>query len=252
VVVELNFGEIFLWEMLGTAGLILLGAGVVANVVLKKTLGNGGGWLLINIGWGFAVFVGASIANPSGAHLNPAVTLGLVAAGKTEWADVPAYLLGQMVGAMVGAVLAWAAYKLQFDTHDAPADTRGVFCTGPTVPNYGWNLVTEIIGTFVLVFWILLSPGAAMSDGDVPNFGNSALGYAAVAFVVISIGASLGGPTGYAINPARDLGPRIVYALLPIKGKGSPEWNYSWVPVVGPIVGGVLAGLLYQILPVAA
>ena len=248
---ELNFGEIFLWEMLGTAGLILLGAGVVANVVLKKTLGTGGGWLLINIGWGFAVFVGASIANPSGAHLNPAVTLGLVAAGKTEWADVPAYLLGQMVGAIIGAVLAWAAYKLQFDTHDEPANTRGVFCTGPTVPNYGWNLVTEIIGTFVLVFWILLSPGAAV-DGDVPNFGNSALGYAAVAFVVISIGASLGGPTGYAINPARDLGPRIAYALLPIKGKGSPEWNYSWVPVVGPIVGGVLAGLLYQILPAAA
>jgi glycerol uptake facilitator protein len=252
VVVELNFGEIFLWEMLGTAGLILLGAGVVANVVLKKTLGTGGGWLLINIGWGFAVFVGASIANPSGAHLNPAVTLGLVAAGKAEWADVPAYLSGQMVGAIVGAVLAWAAYKLQFDTHDEPANTRGVFCTGPTVPNYGWNLVTEIIGTFVLVFWILLSPAAAAGDGDVPTFGNSALGYAAVAFVVISIGASLGGPTGYAINPARDLGPRIAYALLPIKGKGSPEWNYSWVPVVGPIVGGVLAGLLYQILPAAA
>jgi glycerol uptake facilitator protein len=251
VVVDLNFGEIFLWEMLGTAGLILLGVGVVANVVLKKTLGTGGGWLLINIGWGFAVFVGASIANPSGAHLNPAVTLGLVAAGKTEWADVPAYLIGQMVGAFLGAVLAWLAYKLQFDTHDEPANTRGIFSTGPTVPNYVWNLVTEVIGTFVLVFWILLSPGASV-DGDVPNFGNSALGYAAVAFVVISIGASLGGPTGYAINPARDLGPRIAYAILPIKGKGSPEWNYSWVPVAGPIVGGVLAGLVFQILPAAS
>ncbi len=248
---DLNFGEIFLWEMLGTAGLILLGVGVVANVVLKKTLGTGGGWLLINIGWGFAVFVGASIANPSGAHLNPAVTLGLVAAGKTEWADVPAYLSGQMVGAILGAVLAWAAYKLQFDTHDEPANTRGIFCTGPTVPNYAWNLVTEIIGTFVLVFWILLSPGAKV-DGDVPNFGNSALGYAAVAFVVVSLGASLGGPTGYAINPARDLGPRIVYALLPIRGKGRAEWNYSWVPVAGPLVGGVLAGLLFQILPSAS
>jgi glycerol uptake facilitator protein len=249
VVVDLNFGEIFLWELLGTAGLILLGAGVVANVVLKKTLGNSGGWLLINIGWGFAVFVGASIANPSGAHLNPAVTLGLVAADKAEWADVPAYLLGQMVGAFLGAVLAWAAYKLQFDEHDEPANTRGIFCTGPTIPNYAWNLVTEIIGTFVLVFWILLSPGAAAGADGVPTFGNSALGYAAVAFVVISIGASLGGPTGYAINPARDLGPRIAYAVLPIKGKGSPEWGYSWVPVVGPIVGGVVAGLLYQILP---
>jgi glycerol uptake facilitator len=249
VVVDLNFGEIVLWEMLGTAGLILLGAGVVANVVLKKTLGTGGGWLLINIGWGFAVFVGASIANPSGAHLNPAVTFGLAIADKTDWADVPAYLIGQMLGAFIGAVLAWAAYKLQFDTHDEPQNTRGIFSTGPTVPNYGWNLVTEIIGTFVLVFWILLSPGASAGDDGVPTFGNSALGYAAVAFVVISIGASLGGPTGYAINPARDLGPRIAYAILPIKGKGSPDWNYSWVPVAGPLVGGILAGLLYQILP---
>ena len=246
---DLNFGEIFLWEMLGTAGLILLGVGVVANVVLKKTLGTGGGWLLINIGWGFAVFVGASIAAPSGAHLNPAVTLGLAAADKADWADVPAYLIGQMVGAFVGAVLAWLTYKLQFDTHDEPANTRGIFSTGPTVPNYVWNLVTEVIGTFVLVFWILLSPGASVGDDGVPVFGNGALGYAAVAFVVISIGASLGGPTGYAINPARDLGPRIAYAVLPIKGKGSAEWNYSWVPVAGPIVGGVLAGLLYQILP---
>jgi glycerol uptake facilitator protein len=249
VVVDLNFGEIFLWELLGTAGLILLGAGVVANVVLKNTLGNNGGWLLINIGWGFAVFVGASIAAPSGAHLNPAVTLGLATADKADWADVPAYLSGQMVGAIVGATLAWMAYKLQFDNHDEPQNTRGIFCTGPTIPNYTWNLVTEIIGTFVLVFWILLSPGAAAGPDGVPTFGNSALGYAAVAFVVISVGASLGGPTGYAINPARDLGPRIAYAVLPIKGKGSPEWNYSWVPVVGPIVGGVAAGLLYQILP---
>jgi len=236
--VDLNFGEIFLWEMLGTAGLIVLGAGVVANVVLKKTLGNNGGWLLITFGWGFAVFVGASIAAPSGAHINPAVTLGLLAADKLDWADVPAYLLGQMVGAFLGAVLTWLAYKLQFDTHDEPQNTRGIFCTGPTVPNYTWNLVTEIIGTFVLVFWILLTPKS-----------NAALGYAAVSFVVVSIGASLGGPTGYAINPARDLGPRIAYAILPIKGKGSPEWNYSWVPVAGPIIGGVLAGLLYQILP---
>jgi glycerol uptake facilitator len=236
----MNFGDIFLWELLGTAGLTLFGCGVVANVVLKKTLGTGGGWLLINIGWGFAVFVGASIAAPSGAHINPAVTLGLLAGGHSNfgWGQAPAYLLGQMVGAFIGAVLAWAAYKLQFDTHDEPANTRGIFSTGPTVPNYTWNLVTEIIGTFALVFWILLTPKS-----------NAALGYAAVAFVVIGIGASLGGPTGYAINPARDLGPRIAYAILPIKGKGSPDWNYSWVPVVGPIVGGVLAGLVFQLLP---
>lgn len=236
----MSFGDIFLWELLGTAGLTLFGCGVVANVVLKRTLGTGGGWLLVNIGWGFAVFVGASLAAPSGAHINPAVTLGLLASGKpgAGWGLMPAYLLGQMVGAFLGAVLAWAAYKLQFDTHDEPANTRGIFSTGPTVPNYAWNLVTEIIGTFALVFWILLTPDA-----------NRALGLAAVSFVVIGIGASLGGPTGYAINPARDLGPRIAYAVLPIRGKGSPDWNYSWVPVVGPIVGGVLAGLVFQMLP---
>lgn len=236
----LNFGEIFLWEMLGTAGLTLMGCGVVANVVLKKTLGSGGGWLLINFGWGFAVLIGATIAAPSGAHINPAVTLGLIASGKSPfgWGMVPAYLLGQMLGAFIGAVLCWAAYKLQFDTHDEPANTRGIFSTGPTVPNYAWNLVTEIIGTFVLLFWILRT-----------GTSNTGLGYAAVAFVVIGIGNSLGGPTGYAINPARDLGPRIAYAILPIKGKGSADWDYAWVPVVGPIVGGVLAGLLNQILP---
>lgn len=240
---DLNFGEIFLWEMLGTATLILLGAGVVANVVLKKTYGSGGGWLLIAFGWGFAVFAGASIANPSGGHINPAVTLGLLATGESSfgWDKAPAYLLGQLVGAFIGAVLAWAAYKLQFDTHDEPANTRGIFCTAPTVPNYVWNLVTEIIGTFALMFWILTGGHQA-----------EPLGYAAVAFIVVGIGASLGGPTGYAINPARDLGPRIAYALLPIKGKGSPEWNYSWVPVVGPLVGGILAGLVFQLLPAAA
>lgn len=237
----MGFGEVFVWEMLGTAALILLGAGVVANRVLKKALGNGDSWLLIAIGWGFAVFVGATIADPSGGHLNPAVTVGLLATGKSAfgWSLAPAYFLGQMVGAIIGAALAWAAYKLQFDTHDEPQNTRGIFCTGPTVPNYMWNTITEVIATFVLVFWVLVNP-SAQAD---------ALGYAGVAFVVISIGGSLGGPTGYAINPARDLGPRIAYALLPIKGKGSPEWNYSWVPVAGPIIGAVLAGLLFQILP---
>jgi glycerol uptake facilitator protein len=247
----MNFGEIFLWELIGTAALTLLGCGVVANVVLKRTLGTGGGWLLINVGWGFAVLIGASMANPSGAHINPAVTLGLLAKGDSDfgWAMAPAYLLGQMVGAFLGAVLCWLTYKLQFDTHDDNAGTRGIFSTGPTVPNAPWNLVTEIIGTFVLVLWIALSPGAAVGSDGTPDFGNAALGYAAVAFVVIGIGASLGGPTGYAINPARDLGPRIAYAVLPIRGKGSPDWNYSWIPVVGPIVGGVLAGIVAQILP---
>lgn len=229
----MSSGSIFVWEMLGTGILILLGAGVVANVVLKNTLGNSGGWLLINIGWGFAVFAGASIAAPSGAHINPAVTLGLAIADKTPWSQVPVYFAGQMVGAFLGAVLAWLAYKAQFDAHDDPAGTRGIFCTGPTIPKAGWNVVTEVIGTFVLVIVILL-------------FGNtpSEIGPLAVALLVVGIGASLGGPTGYAINPARDLGPRIAHAVLPIPGKGSSGWWYAWVPVAGPVVGGVLGGLV--------
>ncbi|GAB3909884.1 hypothetical protein GCM10029964_112420 [Kibdelosporangium lantanae] len=159
-------GQIFLWEMMGTAVLILLGTGVVANVVLRDTLGNNGGWALITFGWGFAVFTGASIAAPSQAHLNPAVTLGLAIAGKTAWADVPVYILGQMVGAMLGALLCWLTYKKQFDTHPEPENTRGIFCTGPTVRAPLWNTVTEIIGTFVLVAWILLSPTVkAAADG---------------------------------------------------------------------------------------
>jgi glycerol uptake facilitator protein len=247
--VELTFGEILLWELMGTAALTLLGCGVVANTVLRRSLGFNGGWLLINFGWGFAVFVGASIAAPSGAHLNPAVTVGLLSSGQLPWADVPAYFLGQFIGAFLGAVLCWVTYKLQFDTHDEPENTRGIFCTGPTVPNKVWNTVTEVVGTFVLVIWILTSPTISMEEGGVPNFGNSALGYAAVMFVVVGIGNSLGGPTGYAINPARDLGPRIAYAVLPIRGKGPADWGYSWVPVAGPLIGAVLAGLLSQILP---
>ncbi|MFD7659475.1 MIP/aquaporin family protein [Actinosynnema sp. NPDC059797] len=246
----MSSGSIFVWETLGTAILILMGAGVVANVVLKDTLGTGGGWLLINFGWGFAVFAGASIAAPSGAHLNPAVTLGLAIADKTPWHQVPVYFAAQLLGAFLGAVLAWLAYKAQFDTHDDPAGTRGIFCTGPTVPRAGWNVVTEVIGTFVLVAWVLLSPAAKEAADGVPQLGNAALGYAGVAFIVIGIGNSLGGPTGYAINPARDLGPRIAYAILPIRDKGGAEWGYAWVPVVGPLVGGALAALLFLALPV--
>ncbi|ASO22582.1 glycerol uptake facilitator protein [Actinoalloteichus hoggarensis] len=245
----MGFAEIFVWEMLGTAALILLGAGVVANVNLRKTLGFGGGWLLIAFGWGFAVFVGASIADASGGHINPAVTLGQAIVGNTAWSAVPAYWVGQFVGAFIGAVLCWLAYKLQFDTHDKPQDTLGIFSTGPTVDNKAWNTVTEVIATFVLLIWILLSPAASEGpDGTV--FGNAALGYAGVAFLVVAIGSSLGGPTGYAINPARDLGPRIAYAVLPIKGKGTPNWGYAWVPVVGPLIGAALAALTYLALPV--
>jgi glycerol uptake facilitator protein len=247
----MSAGSIFVWELLGTAVLILLGTGVVANQVLKDTLGNSTGFLFVNIGWAFAVFTGASIANPSGAHLNPAVTFGLAIADKTPWGDVPFYVLGQLLGAIIGAMLCWATYKLQFDTHHEPQNTLGIFATGPTVPNALWNTVSEVIGTFVLVAWVLLSPSAKATEGGLPQFGNSALGYAGVAFVVLVIGTSLGGPTGYAINPARDLGPRIAYAfLMPIRNKGNANWGYSWVPVVGPLAGGALAALLYLVLPV--
>ncbi|WP_431984889.1 MIP/aquaporin family protein [Streptomyces qinglanensis] len=248
----MSAGSIFLWELLGTAVLVMLGTGVVANHALRRTNGNGGGILFINIGWGFAVFTGASIAAPSGAHLNPAVTLALAVADKTDWPDVPVYMLAQLLGGVIGAVLCWATYKLQFDHHDDPAGTLGVFSTAPTIRNSFWNVVTEVLGTFVLIAFILFSPTfePGPGEGGIPDFGNSALGYAGVAFVVLVIGTSLGGPTGYAINPARDLGPRLAYAfVLPIKGKGKADWAYSWVPVVGPLLGAVLAALLYLAYP---
>ena len=245
----MSWGVIFVWEMMGTALLTLLGCGVVANVALRNTLGTGGGWLLINFGWGFAVFVGASVAAPTDGHINPAVTLGLAANGQLDWSLVPVYVLAQLVGGTLGGILCWAAYKLQFDHQPEPQNTRGIFCTGPTISGAPWNLVTEFVGTFVLLLWIIQSPGIAPAADGTVEFGNSALGYAGVMFVVIGIGNSLGGPTGYAINPARDLGPRIAYAILPIKGKGSAEWGYSWIPVVGPLLGGVAAGLLGLVLP---
>lgn len=237
---ELDFGRILLLELLGTGMLTLLGCGVVANVVLAKTKGFNGGWLLINVGWGFAVFAGVWVAFASGGHINPAVTFGLAVNGATEWGDVPAYLIGQMVGAFIGAVLAWLSFRNHFDAEESPVAKLAVFSTGPEIRNYVWNTITEIIATFVLVF-VVISITAA-GDGGSPS--PAALGPLAVALLVLGIGASLGGPTGYAINPARDLGPRIAHAVLPIRGKGSSDWGYSWVPVVGPIVGGVLAGLL--------
>lgn len=246
----MSFGEIFVSELVGTGLLALLGCGVVATVTLRNSLGHNGGWLLVNFGWGIAVFVGASIAAPSGAHINPAVTIGLAVNGQLEWNQVPVYMSAQVIGGVLGAMVCWAAFKLQFDTHDDPANTRGIFCTGPTVRNHPWNLLTEIIGTFVLVLWIVVSPTAQPTvAGAVPEFGNDALGYAAVMFVVIGIGNSLGGPTGYAINPARDLGPRIAYALLPIRGKGSADWAYSWVPIAGPLIGGALGGAFALVIP---
>ncbi|MFS0705269.1 MIP/aquaporin family protein [Cellulomonas sp. 179-A 9B4 NHS] len=234
-------GQAFVSEVLGTAILLLLGAGVVANVILPRTKGFGGGWLLINFGWGLAVFAGVFAAFKSGAHLNPAVTIGLVASGADEFApgvDVTfvngfLYVVAQMLGAVIGATLAFVAYKKHFDQDADPAVKLGVFSTGPELRSYGWNFATEVIATFVLVFIIL-------AFGNTP----SELGPLAVAMLVVGIGASLGGPTGYAINPARDLGPRIAHALLPIRGKGSSDWAYSWVPFLGPLVGGLIAGLV--------
>jgi len=240
-----SLGTVFVSEVLGTAMLLLLGCGVVANVLLGKSKGKDGGWLLINFGWGLGVFAGVYVAYKSGAHLNPAVTLGLVANGVDEFVpgiDVTfgstlVYLAGEFTGAFIGAVVTWLAYKDHFDDEDAAPEAKlAVFSTGPAIRNYAWNVVTEVIGTFVLVFVILCF-------GQTPT----EIGPLAVALLVVGIGISLGGPTGYAINPARDLSPRIAHALLPFRGKGDSDWSYAWVPVVGPIIGGVLAGIVANI-----
>jgi len=236
-------------ELVGTAMLVLLGCGVVANVLLAKTKGFNGGFLMITFGWGFAVFAGVIVAYASGAHINPAVTLGLVANGATEFGNaavgltvpvdplsVTAYIGAQVIGGIIGAVIMWLGYRQHFD-EEVPAPSKlAVFSTGPAIRSYGWNLITEIIGTFVLVF-VVIGFGR---QGD--TSGLASLGALPVALLVVGIGVSLGGPTGYAINPARDLGPRIAHAFLPFQGKGSSDWAYSWVPVVGPIIGGLIAG----------
>jgi glycerol uptake facilitator protein len=214
--------------------LLLLGCGVVATAILKGSKGEGGGWLLINFGWGLAVFMGVYVAFRSGAHLNPAVTLALTITGDITFAQSLVYYAAELVGAFIGAIIAWLAFKEHFDTEEDPGKKLAVFSTGPAIRNYGWNTLTEIIGTFVLIFVILISGGTP-----------SGLGPLFVALVVVGIGASLGGPTGYAINPARDLGPRIAHAILPIRGKGGSDWSYAWVPVVGPLIGGALGALAF-------
>lgn len=234
-------------ELVGTGMLLLLGGGVVANVILKGTKGNGGGTLMINWGWGLAVFAGVLVSAYSGAQLNPAVSIGLLIAGKITFTHFLVAIAAQLVGAFLGAVLCWLAYKNHFDAEPDPATKLGVFSTGPAIRSYGWNLITEIIGTFVLVFVIFAFADYGDVQIGVPG-GLGPLTALPVALLVVGIGASLGGPTGYAINPARDLGPRIAHAILPIKGKGSSDWSYSWVPVVGPLIGGALAALASPIL----
>jgi len=229
----------FLYEMIGTAFLILLGDGVVANVVLSKTKGNNSGWIVITFGWAIAVFVGVFVsAAHSGAHLNPAVTLAFAALERIPWYDVPAYIEGQFAGAMIGAVLVWLAYKQHFDSTTDADSKLAVFCNSPAIPNVPFNLLTEIIGTFALVFGVLFISGADIKLGSLDALP--------VALLVLGIGLSLGGPTGYAINPARDLGPRIVHFILPIPGKRDSNWGYSWIPVIGPVVGGLLAALVFK------
>jgi glycerol uptake facilitator protein len=233
--VDVSNGQIFLYETLGTAMLLLLGCGVVATAILRDSKGYGGGWLLINFGWGLGVYAGVYVAFVSGAHINPAVTISQWMMGNITAGQVPVYFAGEFLGAFLGAVIAYLAFKLHFDAEEDPGAKLAVFSTGPAIRNYGWNLVTEVVGTFVLIFVILISGGTPTEVG--PLF---------VALLVVGIGASLGGPTGYAINPARDLGPRIAHAVLPIKGKGSSDWGYSWVPVVGPIIGAIIATLVFQ------
>lgn len=241
-----SVGTEFISELVGTATLLLLGGGVVATAILTKSKGLGGGWLLINIGWGLAVFAGVTVSYASGAFLNPAVTIGLLVGGKfPQGAGVALlYIVAQLIGAFIGAVLVWLTFKKHFDEETEAGTILGVFSTGPEIRSYAWNLVTEIVGTFVLVFSVI-----AFTNGKTP----AALGAIPVALIVVAIGASLGGPTGYAINPARDLGPRIAHAILPIPHKGGSDWAYSWVPIVGPIIGGIIAGLLsYPLLPILA
>ncbi|APU09536.1 aquaporin [Cellulophaga lytica] len=234
----------FIAEIIGSAILILLGGGVVANVVLNKTNGNNSGWIVITTGWALAVYVGVVIAGPySGAHLNPAVSIGLAIANKFEWYKVPIYVLAQFIGTMVGATFVWLTYKHHFNETEDKDAKKAVFCTAPAIKNTFSNLFSEAIGTFVLLLTIFYFTDATLTE---PNtiIGLGSVGAIPVAFLVWAIGLSLGGTTGYAINPARDLGPRIIHALLPIKNKAKSDWSYAWIPVVGPILGASLAAFL--------
>ena len=232
--------SIFGAEVIGTALLILLGNGVVACVLLNLSKGQNSGWIVITFGWGMAVMVAVfAVGQFSGAHLNPAVTLGQAIAGGIKWSKVPEYLAGEFVGAFIGATLVWLAYLDHWRETEDPGLKLACFSTGPAVRNPVANVVTEVIGTFVLVFGVL----AFFAD---KNTANTHLGALIVGLLVFGIGLSLGGPTGYAINPARDLGPRIMHAILPIAGKGPSDWGYAWVPVIAPLIGGALAALAYK------
>lgn len=228
----------FFAEFFGTAMIIVFGGGVVANVVLDKTKGNNSGWIVVTFGWAVGVFTGVLIAAPvSGAHLNPAVTLALVLAGKFSASLLPMYVAAQLLGAMFGAFLVWVAYKKHFDATTDADSKLAVFCTSPNIKSVWYNVLTEVIGTYVLALAVLYMAA--------PDVGLGALNALPVAIVVLGLGLSLGGPTGYAINPARDLGPRLMHFFLPIPGKRDSDWGYSWVPILGPLVGAAIAAGMY-------
>jgi glycerol uptake facilitator protein len=233
--------SIFGAEVIGTGLLILLGDGVVAAVLLNHSKAQNGGWIVITWGWAMAVMIAVfAVGQFSGAHLNPAVTIGFAIEGRTEWGDVPEYLAGEFVGAFIGAALVWLSYLDHWRETEDPGLKLAVFCTAPAIRNPISNIITEVVGTFVLVFGVM----AIFADEATAGTG---LGGLIVGLIVLGIGLSLGGPTGYAINPARDLGPRIMHAILPIAGKGPSDWEYSWVPVVGPLIGGVLGAQAFDL-----
>jgi glycerol uptake facilitator protein len=248
--------ETYIAEFLGTAILILLGDGVVANVLLKNSKGEDSGWIVITFGWGMAVAMAVfTVGSVSGAHINPAVTIGLASIGEFSWSQVPGYIVAQMLGAMTGAALVYLTYLPHWGITDDAGLKLAVFSTGPEVRDYPKNVLTEVIGTAMLLLGVLgIAFTAGGAVGETANEQLQALYGAGLAplfigLLVFAIGLSLGGPTGYAINPARDLGPRIVHALLPIPGKEGSDWDYSWVPVLGPIIGGVLGALVWWIMP---
>lgn len=241
----------FYAELIGTMVLIILGNGVVANVVLNGTKGNNGGWIVITMGWGLAVFTGVTIAGPfSGAHLNPAVTIGLAIAGKFAWAKVATFILAQMSGAALGAFLVWSFYRHHYNETTDQGAILATFATGPAIRKLPNNFFSEMLGTFILVFVVLYIEGASISGNSLPDakIGLGSVGALPVALLVTAIGLSLGGTTGYAINPARDLSPRLMHAILPIKNKGISDWGYVFVPVIGPMTGASIAALLFLLL----
>jgi len=238
----------YLAEFVGTGLLLLLGSGVVANMLLPKTKGNGGGIMEISTAWALAVFVGVVVAGPySGAHLNPAVTIGLGITGKFDWALAPGYIIAQVLGAMLGVGLAWLMYKDHYEAETDPGIIAGPFGTSPAIRNFKLNFLSELLGTFVLILVILYNSGVKIGDAIETPIGMGSLGAIPVAFLVWVIGLSLGGTTGYAINPARDFGPRLMHQLLPIKGKGATDWGYAWVPILGPIAGAALAAGVFMV-----